>query len=366
MVSFLSYSNKLYLSSHQAKMKKLYLLLLLILLIGTSAIFIDGNSIDSVAKRRLNIDEMSAENVLLMLGDDTIQHSLQYADPEQVKIGEDLVLYGMTVKDGKETNRISKHFVCIDCHNIGREFSDLSGESPEDRLNYAAENNIPFLPGSTFFGMYNRTSFYNKDYVKKYGDLVLNARDTLSNATQVCAEYCSSGRVLEDWELTAIMHYYKSLELKVKDLDLTGNQKKNIEKYGQLSKEERMQLIVDIKASYISGYDATFLETMPRDQRKYGDGGDPKKGELIYEKSCLHCHGDGRLTYLILGKTKLDARMFWRNRKNYSDKSLYQIVRHGTYAKTGRKQYMPLYTNEKMSDEQLNDLMAYIKQLSGK
>jgi mono/diheme cytochrome c family protein len=58
--------------------------------------------------------------------------------------------------------------------------------------------------------------------------------------------------------------------------------------------------------------------------------------------------------------------MFWRNIKKYSDKSLYQIVRHGTYSKTGRKQYMPLYTEEKMSDEQLNDLVAYIKQLAKK
>jgi mono/diheme cytochrome c family protein len=45
---------------------------------------------------------------------------------------------------------------------------------------------------------------------------------------------------------------------------------------------------------------------------------------------------------------------------------LYQIVRYGTYAKTGRKQYMPLYTKEKMSDEQLNDLVAYIKKTAEK
>jgi mono/diheme cytochrome c family protein len=58
--------------------------------------------------------------------------------------------------------------------------------------------------------------------------------------------------------------------------------------------------------------------------------------------------------------------MFWNNITNYTDKSLYQIVRYGTYAKTGRKQYMPLYTKEKMSDEQLNDLVAYIKKTAEK
>lgn len=314
----------------------------------------------------MNVSEMSVEDVLLMLGDDTLNHSILIADPAKVKIGEDLVLHGQTERNGKKTSRISAHFVCTDCHNLTHEFSDLSSESPEDRLAYAKDNYLPFLPGSTFRGIYNRTSFYNKDYVKKYGDLVLSARDTLENAVQVCAKYCSSGRYLEDWELDAIMHYYKSLEFKIKDLNLSEPTLKNIRKYGELKPEERQKLIKTIKDAYVRGYDATFLPAMPKDERKYGEGGDPAKGELIYEKSCMHCHGNGRLTYLILDKKKLDARLLWRNRKNYSDKSPYQIIRYGTHAMAGRPQYMPLYTEEKMSNDQINDLMAYIKQLAEK
>jgi mono/diheme cytochrome c family protein len=317
-------------------------------------------------KRVLDVEQLAVSDVLLMLGDDTLIHNIQKVDPQKVKMGEDLVLKGFTEHEGKNSKRISNHFVCTDCHNTKREFDDITSDNSADRLKYAKANELPFLPASTFWGMYNRTSFYNKDYVKKYGDLVVNARDSLHNATQVCAKYCSSGRYLEQWELDAVMQYFKSLELKIKDLGLDVTSLKSLRNVGKLSTSEKDKLITTIKAAYIHKYDATFLETQSREERKYGEGGDPANGEVIYEESCMYCHGSARLTYLSLGKNKLDARMFWYNRESYRDQSLYQIVRHGTYSKPGRRQYMPLYTEEKMSDGQLNDLMAYLKQLAEK
>jgi mono/diheme cytochrome c family protein len=316
--------------------------------------------------RTINVKELPVSEALIMLGDDKMIHHLDGFDASKAKIGEDLILYGKTKIDGKYSKRISKYFVCIDCHNLGREFTNLSSESPEDRFKYAKENGLTFLPGSTFWGIYNRTTFYNDDYKKKYGTLVDNARDTLQNATQVCAKYCSAGRYLEDWELESIMHYYKEHELKIKDLDLSENTLKNIQKFSKLKVEEKRDLIELIKNSYRQAYSATFLETMPTEQRKYGTGGDPETGKLIYYKSCLHCHAGKRVTNLNLDDGVLTAKMFLRNMKNYSDKSLYQIIRHGTYSRTGRKQYMPLYTEEKMSDNQINDLVAYIKSIPSK
>lgn len=347
-------------------MKHIYLLLVGVFLIGTSAILLEPKASVTSENRVMDVSNMAVSEVLLMLGDDTLVHHINRIDAELVKTGEDLVLNGFTTRDGKNTKRISNHFVCTDCHNLTREFSDITSEKPEDRLSYAKANDMAFLPASTFWGIYNRTSFYNKDYVKKYGDLVIDARDSLANATQVCAKYCSSGRFLDDWELDAVMHYFKSLELKIADLNLDENTIKNLRKFGKLKSEEKQQLVTKIKAAYLHKYDATFLETMSREERKHGEGGDPVKGETIYEESCMYCHGGARLTYLSLGKNKLDARMFWYNRESYSDQSLYQIVRHGTYSKPGRRQYMPLYTEEKMSDSQLNDLMAYLKQLAEK
>ncbi len=316
--------------------------------------------------RTMNAQKANVSDVLKFLGDDEMVHSMANFDAEKARIGEDLILNGRTKVDGKYSKRISKYFVCTDCHNLGREFEILTDETSESRLKYADENGLNFMPGSTFWGMYNRTSFYNNDYEKKYGSLVVDSRDTLENAVQLCSKYCSSGRYLDDWELESIMHYYKKNELKIEDLSLSENDMKNIQKYAKLKDSKKKDLIETIKSSYVQGYAATFLPTMPTDKRKYGAGGNPETGKKIYDKSCLHCHSSGRVTNLNLDKSSLTGGMFWRNIKKYSDKSLYQIVRHGTYSKTGRKQYMPLYTKEKMSDKQLNDLVAYIKQLAGK
>ena len=314
---------------------------------------------------KIDISEVTVEEVLKNLGNDPYIHTMDRHDEEKAKVGKDLIEKGRTVRNGKKTKRISKHFVCTDCHNVTREFKGVKGSS-EERLSYAVDNGIPFLAGSTFWGIYNRTSFYNGDYVKKYGDMVDSARDTLQNAVQLCAKYCSSGRYLEDWELEAIMHYYKKGELRVKDLDIPQNDIKNIRSYQKLNEEEKVRLTNVVNGAHDQLYPATFLPAMDLADRKYGVGGNAEVGKKIYEKSCLYCHSGKRVTYLNLGNDKLSAKMFVRNLKNYSDKSLYQIIRYGTYSKPGRKQYMPLYTKEKMSDQQINDLIAYLKELANK
>lgn len=312
---------------------------------------------------RIDPDLYSVEMALAQLGEAPLIHSIKNLDLEKAKIGEDLVFRGYTLRDGKKSKRISTYFVCTDCHNTTREFSDAGSEAAADRLKYAKENGLPFLPGSTFWGIYNRTSFYNGDYVRKYGDMVDGARDSLENAVQLCAKYCSSGRYMEDWELEAIMHYYKKNELHLRDLDLPAKDKAALFELN-LDDRQKESLRQAIKGAYRQSYSATFLETMDKNIRPYGKGGNVENGKVIYEKACMFCHENKRVTYLHLDDGKLSGLFLWRNRKNYTDQSIYQIVRHGTYSKTGRQQYMPLYTEEKMSDEQLNDLVAYIKQIA--
>ncbi len=312
------------------------------------------------------MEEMPLDQVLTKLGDAPLLHAMSDYDEEKAKMGEDIIRKGYTKYKGKKSKRISKYFVCTDCHNLTREFDDLSSESPEDRLAYAKKHSLAYLQGSTFFGIYNRDKFYNGDYKIKYGDLVVGARDSMDNAIQLCSEYCSSGRLMEAWELEAVKHYYKKNQLLLKDLNLSAEVLAQIENHHTLAENEKQDLIATIKASYRQFYSATFLPTMPRDERKYGEGGNVENGEFIYKKSCLHCHAYKRVTNLGLDNGKLSGRYFVKNLTNYSDKSLYQIIRWGTYAKVGRKQYMPHYTKEKMSDEQINDLVAYIKQIAKK
>lgn len=315
---------------------------------------------------KIDISELPVQEVLTRLGEKPLIHGIDKVDMDKAKMGEDLIFLGRTERDGKKTKRISTYFVCTDCHNVQREFGTLSSEATDDRLKYAQENGLPFLPGSTLWGIYNRTSFYNDDYVKKYGELVDNARDSLANAVQLCSKYCSSGRYLEDWELESIMHYFKKGELRMKELSLSENTLKNIRSYEKLDDREKSELRDKIKKRYRQHYSATFMETMPRDKRPYGKEGDVKNGELIYKKACMFCHENKRVTYLHLDQGALSGKMFWSNIKKYNDLSLYQIIRHGTYSKAGRKQYMPLFTKEKMSDEQLNDLVAYIRKIAKK
>jgi mono/diheme cytochrome c family protein len=311
------------------------------------------------------MNNVSAETLLIELGAITKpSHYLEKVDLEQAELGRQLIFLGYATRNGKKSKLISPYFKCTDCHNINAETSELADITPESRLAFARNNNLAFLPGSPFYGIYNRNSFYNDDYVKKYGSLVDAARHDLRRSIQVCAKYCSSGRYIEDWEQEAILHYYKSKELKVSDLKLDDETKSKLANIKSLFENDKKVLGDKISALIPQKYAATFLPTMDRNLRKYGKDGDIENGKAIYEKSCMYCHLNSRVTYLNIEANQITGKYFWRNITKYTDQSLYKIIRYGTYAKVGRKQYMPMYTKEKMSDEQLNDLVAYVKQLA--
>ena len=108
---------------------------------------------------------------------------------ELIRMGEELVKEGRTMgPDGKRTKYISKHYVCTTCHNIEIEDPDLKINDPQARLEYAVQHNLPSLQGTTFKGIVNRESWYNDDYVKKYGDEKIEiAHENLREAIQLCA-----------------------------------------------------------------------------------------------------------------------------------------------------------------------------------
>tara|TARA_R110000737_G_scaffold353439_1_gene405373 strand:+ start:15894 stop:16910 length:1017 start_codon:yes stop_codon:yes gene_type:complete len=312
----------------------------------------------------VEVDGISLEDLRISLGAEKSAFHMDGFDAEKSKIGLELIKNGKAKRKLFKSCAISSYFVCTDCHNLTREFENPADQDPTDRFAYAQKNNLPFLPASTFWGIYNRRKFYNGDYIKKYGDIITKAKNSLPESIQVCAKYCSSGRYLKNWELEAIMHYFKENELRLRDLNLSDAQKKSIAKLSEMNAEEKKELLKAIDNSYAQGYSAHFLETMPRDDRKYGVGGDSEKGKYIYDKACLHCHLDGRVTFLKLDNDKLSAQMFLKNKTNYTDLSIYQIIRQGTYAMPGRNQYMPRFTKEKMSDQQIEDLMAYLNELA--
>ncbi|MGM0479904.1 MAG: c-type cytochrome [Bacteroidota bacterium] len=347
------------------KLKKSFYFAAILVGIGGYGFVVQQDDDRSATTPMENLGEFTVADVELELGGERPQHYLKKVDDSLANVGERLIREGKADYKDHKGKLISPYFNCTDCHNLKKEQKDATNKNPQDRLDYLTKNDMPFAPGSTFYGIYNRSSFYNGDYYKKYGSLVDNAKDTLENAVQLCAEYCASGRPLEQWELDAIMHYYKREELTIDDLDLSGKEWTIVENAisQDINEQEALTLV---KTKYVHQYGATFTGAMNENKRLYGSEGDPENGEKIYRGACMFCHENSRVTYLELNDDILSARYLWRNKEGYDDESIYQVVRWGTYPITGRKQYMPLYTEEKMSDEQLEDLMAYIKELAKK
>lgn len=305
-------------------------------------------------------------DILVKLGNDKPIHYTPYQklSEQKIKQGFEIITTGVTTdNEGNEIKKQSKHFVCTDCHNIKIEDPDLTKSNPETRLEYVVNNNLKFLPATTLAGVVNREHWYNDDYVKKYGDLVKPAYDTLENAIQLCATQCSQGRLLTNWEMDAVIQYFLSIGHEIKDIQLTTEEKNNITS-ALNNGTNRSEMIDLLKSKYLLYSPATFMKPQPKEKRKLGVNGNPKKGEQIFKLSCLTCHQELGVTNYKLDSTGLTYNHLnhWANKD--SQYSLYNITRKGTYAKNGYKPYMPNYTKERLSDKQLEDLMAFIKSQS--
>lgn len=310
----------------------------------------------------VQLEDMQVQKVLEELGDEVSPNKpdkvLPGATPE---IGENIVKYGNSKGlDGNFTKRQSKHFVCTSCHNIERESAYLNLEDPQERLEYTNEKGLPFLQGSPLYGIVNRVSFYNDDYEKKYGDLVIDARNNIREAIQLCAVECSQGRALKPWEIESILMYLWSIDLKIKDFQFSMEELDMLESaiYEGQKQEEAIALL---KSKYLDHAPASFVNPPENYKKGFEDIiGDPENGKLIYENGCLHCHMKNDYSYYELNSEKITFKQLKSRMKIYDQRSFYHVNRYGTKPKGGRKAYMPHYTKEKMSDQQLEDLRAYI------
>ena len=279
----------------------------------------------------------------LRLGAKKPSHYIETLDEDKVKQGEYLVKKGWAyLSNGKKSKVISKHYVCTSCHNIKKEDPNLNKTNSQDRLNYAKDHNLPFLQGTTLYGTVNREHWYNGDYKLKYGSLVIPALDTLENAVQLCAEVCSQGRVLDSWELEAIMSYLWTIDLKTEDLP-----------------NNEFNTLEELQSLYENASPATFVQEYKSDMIDLK--GDLINGELIFELSCMYCHnGKGQVSKLKLKKDKFTLNKLKNNLYKGSEFDLLHITRHGTKPHTTHKPYMPHYTSERLSKQQLADLITYV------
>lgn len=160
-------------------------------------------------------DSMPLSELLQALGEAPPIHEARLDLPGvSVARGRELATMGYTtMPSGKKSKRISRFFVCTACHNLQREDPNLSQPDPQARLEYTAQHQLPFLQGTTLYGLVNRRTFYNGDYDKKYGDLVKLARNNLRAAIQLCAVECSQGRELAPWEVESLLAYLSLIHI---------------------------------------------------------------------------------------------------------------------------------------------------------
>lgn len=308
--------------------------------------------------------DTSLVEVLEFLGAENPGHLLPDSLMKTLDImrGKDLVLHGRTTgPDGKKTRYISKNFTCTNCHNLEREDPSLNLSDPELRLDYAMEHNLPFLQGSTFHGIVNRESWYNGDYSKQFGQKGKVAHRDLKSAIRLCASECAHGRTLENWEVDAILAYFWSLEYTLGDLGFEGEELIDLNKTAAIPTTHR-SLQTFIQNRYLLKLPATFANQEASRGQSLALAGDPERGSILFKLSCLHCHQKGGNTDYVMDYSVPSFRQLKRKVFKSSNYSLYQIIRQGTA--TGQEPRMPHYPLERMSNQQVEDLRAYIETMA--
>ena len=305
------------------------------------------------------------QEVQQALGEEATEHYIQI-DTQLARRGEEIVRYGRTTaSNGKKTRYVSKYYACTSCHNLEIEDPDLRVSDPKTRLSYAKTHGLPFLQGTTFKGIVNRETWYNDDYVKKYGDeKIERAHENLRESIQLCAIECSQGRSMEDWEIEAVLAYYWTLQFTLGDLKLNDNDLQRLNTKAPDPKNHK-ELRTWLRTFYNNKSPAHFYDAPPNKTEGYpGLIGDPKLGKDIYDLSCLHCHKPDGVSHYLLDHSKLSFRHIKKMIDKDSHFSLYQIIAYGTYAIPGHRPYMPHYPEERMSKQQVEDLRAYVEQMA--
>jgi mono/diheme cytochrome c family protein len=271
--------------------------------------------------------------------------------------GERLVVRGY-VDDPLE--RLSEHHVCIDCHAVDREDPDLTRADPDARLAYLADRSTPLLPASTLYGAVNRTGWYGGYWAERYREVdgIEPARRDLRAAIAFCARECARGREPSAAEVDAILAYLWTRQLTVDDVGLSTTEVDRMRRRRRPAR--RRAAWAEVAARFRDVMPASAVP--PAVTRAALSGGDPDVGALVFDKSCLHCHGDrpgapseGSFTH------SLDTYLFVANNAARG-RGVHYVLRTGVHGYGGDEPYMPEFVKERLSDAQVAGLVAFLRQ----
>ena len=316
-------------------------------------------------------DETPVWDVMENLGKIKVNALNDQIEGVSAEKGADIIFKGFSAKkDGSGTTKLqSPYFKCTACHNPEREYANLADINAKDRLQYAVEKDMPFLQGSSFYGIVNRTTFYNDDYQKKYGSVpqIKASFNDIRTAIKFCATQCAQGRELEDWEVESILAYYWTKELTIGDLNLDPAEKETV-KVALETEESSARALHTLEDHYLKSAPAHFaekdIEYKPLSANELSDKVAFASGKELYDRGCLHCHGEQEYSFFHLDDSQTAFQYLMKKTKKGDKNSMFKITRHGTYSLNGKKSYMPQYPIEKMSDRQLKDLRIYVENMA--
>lgn len=283
-----------------------------------------------------------------------------------VAIGESLVQNGWAYYEGSKSSKLSPKFTCASCHISKPEHTNLHNTDPEERLRYAETNDIPFLPGPSFYGMVNRIMFFNDDLLKSFvannSDLLKAAHFNLRDAVDACNQVFAHGRKMKDWEKEAILMYLWTMELKMGDLKMPSKELDMV-KTAVETNRSNAKAVNTMRNYYLEVYPA-HLEgpADPVERRMISPVvSNFAKGRNLYEHSCLHCHEGKRYSNMNLDYKQ---KTFKKLRDNFESQNL-SIYEAHRYVNAGKsKKVQPIFTAERMNNTQLQDLRYFIQTMA--
>lgn len=338
-----------------------------ILLIGLSLFLFMSFGLKSKPQFTLN-DETPLWDVLVKLGKiktNMLDTTKQYS----VRKGEELVYFGQTTDfRGNSTSRLSKKLVCSACHSTESEYGMSDMYDPQARLDHCDSLDRPFLPASPLFGMINRRYFFNEDYITVFQTddqkLKNDAHTDIRSAIQFCNQYIARGRELKEWEVESIIAFMWTMELKIGDLNLSQVDKDKVQ-YAIDNNRSNARAVDIVRRYYPEIYPASLEAPQEVALRKQTSPilNSFTNGKVVYQRSCLHCHRNKRYSNFKMDMEQSTFKFLKKHLDDTSRHSIYDVIRYNPGSK-GNKAGMPHYSNERMSNQQLQDLRFFIIQVA--
>lgn len=290
--------------------------------------------------------------------------------PHDISKGKQLISLGVAIDFNGKTTQHTSHkqkLTCVTCHALEKEAEFVGTSDPEKRLEYSKENNVPFLPGTTFYGIVNRTSFFNGDYQDKYDhklkDDLKKSQYDLRKAISTCNHIFADGRDLEDWEVESILDFLWTLEIKYKDMGIPDSLGIQIQSSMDNGNNVEPSIAI-LNDHYLSSFSSTLNPPMEVDARRKLSPllNDFNKGMTLYYKSCLFCHHHNEHSHLRLEPDAKSYEFLKKHFDDHSSHSMYDILRYSPGSK-GNHTGSPIYSAERMSDQQIQDLRFFITKM---